>query len=71
MKNKIMAKFIEAGSEYFLYFFAYSVIGWCYEVFLETVVYSGDFQIEAYYLDHTALYMDLVCCCLFLLYTDL
>ncbi len=44
MKNKIMAKFIEAGSEYFLYFFAYSVIGWCYEVFLETVVYKWGFS---------------------------
>lgn len=40
MKNKFSA-FL---SEYFLYFFAYSVIGWCYEVFLETVIYRWGFS---------------------------
>lgn len=30
-------------SEYFLYFLAYSIIGWCYEVFLETIVYKWGF----------------------------
>ncbi len=29
--------------EYFLYFITYSVIGWIYEVFLETVVYGWGF----------------------------
>ncbi len=28
----------------FLYFFAYSVLGWCYEVFLETVIYGWPFS---------------------------
>lgn len=28
----------------FLYFFAYSVLGWCYEVFLETAVYRWGFS---------------------------
>ena len=30
--------------EYFLYFMLYSVIGWCYEVFLEVVVYRWGFS---------------------------
>lgn len=30
--------------EYFLYFMMYSVIGWCYEVFLEIVVYRWGFS---------------------------
>lgn len=30
--------------EYFLYFMMYSVIGWCYEVFLEVVVYRWGFS---------------------------
>ncbi len=30
--------------EYFLYFMCYSVIGWCYEVFLEVVVYRWGFS---------------------------
>lgn len=30
--------------EYFLYFMFYSVIGWCYEVFLEVVVYRWGFS---------------------------
>lgn len=30
--------------EYFLYFMMYSVIGWCYEVFLEVVVYRWEFS---------------------------
>ena len=30
-------------SRWFLYFFFYSVIGWCYEVFLEVVVYRWGF----------------------------
>jgi len=29
---------------YFLCFFAYSVLGWCYEVFLEVVVYRWGFS---------------------------
>ena len=29
---------------YFLYFLAYSVLGWCYEVFLEVVVYLWGFS---------------------------
>lgn len=41
MKNKKNAL---VPSEYFLYFFAYSVVGWCYEVFLETVVYRWGFS---------------------------
>ncbi len=36
MKNKI--------SKYFLYFMLYSIIGWCYEVFLEVVVYRWGFS---------------------------
>lgn len=28
---------------YFLYFFCYAVIGWCYEVFLEVVIYRWGF----------------------------
>ena len=31
-------------ARYFLYFFLYSVIGWCYEVFLEVVVYRWGFS---------------------------
>lgn len=30
--------------EYFLYFVLYSVIGWCYEVFLEVAVYNWGFS---------------------------
>lgn len=30
--------------EYFLYFMMYSIIGWCYEVFLEVVVYQWGFS---------------------------
>ena len=30
--------------EYFLYFMLYSIIGWCYEVFLEVVVYQWGFS---------------------------
>lgn len=30
--------------EYFLYFMCYSVIGWCYEVFLEVAVYRWGFS---------------------------
>lgn len=40
MKNKGLNKI----SEYFLYFFCYSVFGWCYEVFLEVVVYRWGFS---------------------------
>lgn len=39
-----MKKAVLGVSEYFLYFFAYSVVGWCYEVFLETVVYRWGFS---------------------------
>ena len=35
MKEKI--------SKYFIYFMLYSIIGWCYEVFLEVVVYKWGF----------------------------
>lgn len=41
MNNK---KLFSNISEYFLYFFSYSVIGWCYEVFLETVIYKWGFS---------------------------
>lgn len=44
MKNEKLKRSAMAVSEYFLYFFAYSVIGWCYEVFLETVVYRWGFS---------------------------
>lgn len=44
MKNKMIKKAATAASAYFLYFFAYSVIGWCYEVFLETVIYRWGFS---------------------------
>lgn len=40
MKNKGLNKI----SEYFLYFFCYSVFGWCYEVFLEVIVYRWGFS---------------------------
>lgn len=36
MKNKI--------SKYFLFFMLYAIIGWCYEVFLEVVVYRWGFS---------------------------
>lgn len=36
MKRKI--------EEYFIYFILYSIIGWCYEVFLEVVVYRWGFS---------------------------
>ncbi len=44
MRNEKVKKAAAAASEYFLYFFAYSVVGWCYEVFLETVVYRWGFS---------------------------
>ena len=31
-------------ARWFLYFFCYSVIGWCYEVFLEVVIYRWGFS---------------------------
>ena len=31
-------------SKYFLYFMMYAIIGWCYEVFLEVVVYRWGFS---------------------------
>lgn len=34
----------DAFQRYFLYFFLYCVIGWCYEVFLEVVVYRWGFS---------------------------
>lgn len=39
-------KFINSPflSTYFLYFLCYSVFGWCYEVFLEVVVYRWGFS---------------------------
>ena len=44
MKNEMIKKAALTISEYFLYFFAYAVVGWCYEVFLETVVYGWGFS---------------------------
>lgn len=44
MKNKVIKKAAFKASTYFLYFFAYAVIGWCYEVFLETVIYRWGFS---------------------------
>lgn len=44
MKNEMIKKAAITASEYFLYFFTYSVIGWCYEVFLETVIYRWGFS---------------------------
>ena len=35
---------VEKIQKYFLYFVLYSVIGWCYEVFLEVVVYRWGFS---------------------------
>ena len=35
---------IRRFEEYFLYFITYSVIGWIYEVFLETVIYGWGFS---------------------------
>ena len=34
---------LEKIREYFIYFMLYAVIGWCYEVFLEVVVYRWGF----------------------------
>lgn len=42
--NDKTKKAAAAVSGYFLMFVAYSVIGWCYEVFLETVVYRWGFS---------------------------
>ncbi|MCI8309814.1 MAG: putative ABC transporter permease [Clostridia bacterium] len=36
MKNKI--------SRYFIFFMLYAIIGWCYEVFLEVVIYKWGFS---------------------------
>lgn len=30
--------------EYFIYFILYSIIGWCYEVFLEVFIYRWGFS---------------------------
>lgn len=38
-----MSKWDEA-KKYFLYFMMYAVIGWCYEVFLEVVIYRWGFS---------------------------
>ena len=35
---------LDRTSRWFLYFFLYSVLGWCYEVFLEVVVYRWGFS---------------------------
>lgn len=37
-------KHIKNIQSYFLYFMVYSIIGWCYEVFLEVVVYRWGFS---------------------------
>ena len=39
-----MKEKVTTFEKYFLYFFMYSVIGWCYEVFLEVVVYRWGFS---------------------------
>lgn len=39
-----MKKRIEAAQSYFLYFLLYSVLGWCYEVFLEVFVYRWGYS---------------------------
>lgn len=39
-----MKKVFEFFKEYYLYFMAYAIIGWCYEVFLEVVVYRWGFS---------------------------
>lgn len=38
-----MKKKFEVTAEYYLYFMMYAIIGWCYEVFLEVVVYRWGF----------------------------
>jgi uncharacterized membrane protein len=38
-----MDKFMKI-KEYYLYFMMYAIIGWCYEVFLEVVVYQWGFS---------------------------
>lgn len=38
-----MKRAIEAVRNYYLYFVLYSVIGWCYEVFLEVFIYRWGF----------------------------
>lgn len=40
----IKGKNLKKLQEYFLYFMFYSIIGWCYEVFLEVVVYRWGFS---------------------------
>ena len=42
MNNEKMP--FERFRTYFLYFMAYCIIGWLYEVFLEVVVYRGGFS---------------------------
>ena len=39
-----VGKYIEFLQKYFIYFMLYSVIGWCYEVFLEVVIYRWGFS---------------------------
>lgn len=39
-----MQKQFSTFQKYFLYFFLYSVIGWCYEVFLEVFIYRLGFS---------------------------
>lgn len=48
------------GQALFLYFMAYAVIGWIYEVFLEVVVYRWGFSNRGFYLDHICRFMVLV-----------
>ena len=37
-------RIIKCLETYFLYFLLYSIFGWCYEVFLETVIYQWGFS---------------------------
>ena len=42
-KRKLSAILSTDVKEYYLYFMMYAIIGWCYEVFLEVVVYKWGF----------------------------
>ena len=43
-RSAVRRENLKKVQEYFLYFMFYSVIGWCYEVFLEVVVYRWGFS---------------------------
>ena len=50
----------EKIAKYFLYFMMYAIIGWIYEVVLETFIYKWGFTNRGVLLDHIVQYMDLV-----------